>query len=59
VTGQEWGKSEGRQAGKVPNDRCDKCGTHKSEWNEKPCVKSLTQSPRHSITRFYLGEVSA
>ncbi len=36
------------------NDRCDKCGTHISKWRDTPCVRSLTQSPRHTITRFHL-----
>ncbi len=35
-------------------DRCDKCGTPKAEWDKTPCVKSLTKSPRHTITRFFL-----
>jgi hypothetical protein len=37
-----------------PNDRCDKCGAHVSEWDKKPCVQGLTQSPRHTITRFHI-----
>ncbi len=36
------------------DDRCDKCGTPMRLWNETPCVKSLTRSPRHTITRFYI-----
>jgi hypothetical protein len=39
-------------------DRCDKCGTPIDQWDQTPCVQSLTQSPRHTITRFYLDEPS-
>jgi len=39
-----------------PGDRCDKCGLHIREWDEKPHCEgaSITQSPRHSITRFHI-----
>jgi hypothetical protein len=39
----------------VFEDRCDKCGTPMRLWDEKPCVRSLTQSPRHTITRFHIS----
>ncbi len=37
-------------------DVCDKCGTPVELWATTPCVRSLTQSPRHTVTRFYLGD---
>lgn len=38
-----------------PGDRCDKCGLHISKWPEQPVCRgaTITQSPRHKITRFH------
>jgi hypothetical protein len=39
-----------------PDEVCDKCGTPVKDWDKVPCVKSLTKSPRHSITKIVVGD---